>query len=214
MSRPSSAAPVIRKPREWPKLCADSVVRNILSGAQTQDRRPLKPQPRGFGDYGTWWPRKPDARGNPKRAMHYASEDHFRKGWALDFGPAIGDAHWIRECWARHPLRKGEVLYRATEREWTPERWRPSIHMPRWACRLVLPITRVWVERIQEISTGDARAEGAIEAAVAAGMARKTAEQAPVWAFRRYIWEPLYPGSWERNDWVLCTAWDKPEVRR
>jgi len=89
-----------------------------------------------------------------------------------------GDRLWVRETWQVDPCRPSTVCYRATGHNricgWLPEKikqgqkiitttghlWRPSIYMPRWAARITLEITDIRVERVQEISAGDALAEG------------------------------------------------------
>lgn len=74
------------------------------------------------------------------------------------------------------------------------ERWRPSIFMPRWACRLVLEVTGVRAQRLQEISEEDAYEEGCF----ALGDAQCTAK----WQYE-LLWERINgKGAWSANPWV------------
>lgn len=94
----------------------------------------------------------------------------------------LGDILWVRETWGNYsednPERNATYyLYRADYPQdakgywYEPEqinfcdfpRWRPSIHMPRVACRIRLKITDIRVERLQDISEEDAKAEGAVK---------------------------------------------------
>ncbi len=78
-----------------------------------------------------------------------------------------GDRLWVREAisYDRLDVDRDGILppwYWADGNpdagDWT--RPKPSIHMPRWASRLTLHVTNVRVQRLQEISEADARAEG------------------------------------------------------
>jgi hypothetical protein len=82
--------------------------------------------------------------------------------------------------------------------------WRPSIHMPRWACRIVLQVTGVRVERLQEISRGDAMAEGCPFPNMAAG------DDPRVWFAG--LWESTYdPESWAANPWAWVVEFRRVE---
>ncbi|MDT9768945.1 hypothetical protein RUW41_30125, partial [Klebsiella quasipneumoniae] len=79
-----------------------------------------------------------------------------------------GDRIWVREAFASGLSTKSTLAYRATHKREDLEdgfydtiKWTPSIHMPRWASRILLEITGVRVERLNAISQADAIAEGA-----------------------------------------------------
>src|SRR5690554_1244392 len=77
---------------------------------------------------------------------------------------------WVRETWQHtkvlnvHPTDAAfGYVYRADAQPWEDYEgwtWKPSIFMPKQACRLFLKITDVRVERLQSISEADAKAEG------------------------------------------------------
>lgn len=143
--------------KERPILFSGPMVRAILEGRKTQTRRVVKDSTFEATKQG--------------RLMHEGEA----AAWCPYGQP--GDRLWVRETWAHDgpdletararfedALSGGETYgpyYRATESAPGTLRWRPSIHMPRWASRITLEVTGVRVERLQEISEKDAQAEGA-----------------------------------------------------
>mgnify|MGYP006374007585 CR=1 FL=1 len=117
-----------------------------------------------------------------------------------------GDRLWVRETWtaAMHdPKGPADCLYRADDNRGVEDlaeaKWTPSIHMPRWACRLVLPLVSVRVERLRDITEAGAKAEGVepIGGSYREGF--------------RAVWESIY-GSWDLNPWIWVAEWDHIEV--
>jgi hypothetical protein len=82
-------------------------------------------------------------------------------------------------------------------------RWRPSIHMPRWASRLTLEITGVRLERLQEISHADAVAEGALDWAAEQDTPVRDIPSSEAELVYQGLWEELNGGgSWGIETWV------------
>lgn len=153
------SAPTSETVRERPILFSGAMVRAILAGRKTQTRRVVNPQPGHI----EWFEHQ---RGWCAKASE--------REWAMVRCPygAPGDALWVREAWgfsagvtfdaqARFMREQDRrfIVYRADEGA-SAAAWGPSIFMPRWASRLSLRVTGVRVERLQEISEDDARAEG------------------------------------------------------
>ena len=152
---------------ERPILFSAPMVRAILFGTKTQTRRILKPQPPDNWSpiVEIYHPTIIDRHGvdQPGPAVFGASDEYH--GCKIRWQP--GDMLWVREAWAQNPDHPGvqynsAVCYRADPgHDYDGLKWRPSIHMPRWASRITLLVETITVERLQDISEVDAIAEGA-----------------------------------------------------
>lgn len=82
------------------------------------------------------------------------------EAWPTDKIPTAEEFEVMKEMAYRFDV---QAVHRESDRarQWfSDQKWRPGIHMPRWASRLTLNVTDVRVERLQDISAVDARAEG------------------------------------------------------
>ena len=158
------------------------MVRAILAGTKTQTRRVMRDQPSE-----SW---SPYSYGEVHRIVHGEPDPEKVIGWGPCDGDGLeayscpygqpGDRLWVRESVSRRPASflgieatngVENAFYRADSESvvnehgfdycpWWKGKSLPSIHMPRWASRLTLEVVSVRVERMQEISEADARAEG------------------------------------------------------
>lgn len=201
--------------KERPILFSGPMVRAILEGRKTQTRRIIKGK-------GTW-----AVVDNPDSERTWPGAEDECGDWQdfqCPYGE-IGDRLWIREAWAHIVVgNQIDYLYRADhhkglEKRDGDQKWKPSIHMPRVACRLMLEITGVRVERLNEISEQDAKSEG-IEpvrniwklygerqpgTAEATGQPRKSFMS---------LWESINgPASWAANPWVWVVKFKRIEQR-
>jgi len=221
--------------RERPILFSGPMVRAILAGNKTQTRRT-----NGLA-YFSSPDNDPDgwccARVTDGHAyMVYENSPHERAvpcpyGQPGDRILCGGDLLYVRETWAaphaydhlppRMIPRDAPIHYAATE-DRGDLLWRPSIHMPRWACRLVLEITRVRVERLQQISDADCWAEGIEEydglldeaeiCRLAKAMGRSIEDPQPIFAA---LWEQINgAGAWDANPWVWVMEFRRTVARQ
>ncbi|MGR7054160.1 hypothetical protein ACU637_26120 [Klebsiella aerogenes] len=209
------------------------MVRAILDGRKTQTRRIMKIQPEHSGlglrrvtdskngsDDGKYFWSSSDACGLKARS----------KSFTCPFG-VVGDRIWVRETF-QGPLfdyeqmesyledsskfEKPEFCQYAADGKPAPEYydaddnlrhgWRPSIHMPRWASRILLEITDVRVERLASVSDEDAGKEG------------YPADPSPFggpmdkWLWFRQLWDGIYPEqSFNHNPWVWVIEFKRIE---
>ena len=164
---------------ERPVLMNGEMVRAMLRevNPKTQTRRPIKPQPisvekcreRTGTDYGFMFAHGAWCITGPCGVVNEMSGLPNMHRWKNPLG-VPGDRLWVRETWSpvgdiqsRHNLGF-HVRYKADEKKalgaYGCTKWRPSIHMPRWASRINLLVKSVRVERVQDISADDCLSEG------------------------------------------------------
>ena len=205
--------------KERPILFNAEMVRALLEGRKTQTRRVVKPQP----DLRNWIKVR---RGKERFGNHICDSKSLVM---CPYGQA-GDRLWVRETWAdlsNAGFSIGEketpAAYRASTcaegdriREDYGIKWKPSIHMPRWASRINLEIKAIRVERLQDISEVDAIAEGITDGGCTnCGEHEPCGCDAPmpdyIDAFA-CLWHSIHgTESWHSNPWVWVIEFERIE---
>lgn len=201
---------------ERPILFNGQMVPPVLADIKTQTRRVVKPQPYSVSlvpsgnhlfDYRT-------------DLSDYSRVVDMNKAVTLCPYGQIGHKLWVKESFSGpHCVEKQGGFPALPPSQWHPEseiwywadgnpqhgdwtRPRPSIHMPRWASRITLEITDVRVERLQDISRGDAMAEGCPFPNMAAGPDPRQ--------WYAELWNQINgPSSWDFNPWVWCVTFKR-----
>lgn len=203
------------------------MVRAILDGRKTQTRRPVK------------FPVHDKNLGCELAGNELAGELSAGNYLNSAFGKP-GDRIWVRETF-QGPLfdyEQMDAYLEDSSRFETPEfcqyaadgghspeyqdaddnlrhGWRPSIHMPRWASRILLEITGVRVERLNSIHDVDAMREGIQNLTTCShsyfGIPGVVNAQHPARAFQ-LLWESIYGAdSWRTNPWVWVIEFKRVE---
>ncbi|MBT9268051.1 hypothetical protein KKQ10_24555 [Pseudomonas sp. MG-9] len=172
--------------KERPILFSAPMVRAILDGRKTVTRRAIKVQPHidasgnfcvGSSNYGQDGYGKPVTKHFVNGCCPYGRPGDrlwVRESHAQVFEVDIPHGRYAGPIGTAgspgKPDWKSRYVYRADGEmpnvQWhhvgdsQPVRWTPSIHMPRAACRILLEITDVRVEWLQDISEDQAKAEG------------------------------------------------------
>ncbi|RDL13471.1 hypothetical protein [Pseudomonas jessenii] len=230
MAKPRPAPEPFHKER--PILFNGAMVRAILSGQKTVTRRPIKgnqiPSRSKSDSPEHQWIAVVQDHPRWGFAAFGATEEECAAELAMYGGCPYGrqgDRLWVRETWyCDHsevmcgPYLKpddlnvsearddGTLVYAAdglTPYEADQPVWKPSIHMPRWACRILLEITDVRVERLQDITYEQAVAEGVHRGPLREWCASDeggACHKYPIPAFRD-LWQST-GGDWDANPWV------------
>ena len=222
------------------------MVRAILDDRKTQTRRPIKWKQTRFTEIGeredgSKWPWSEDAEHacdfwHPCPFGAVGDRIWVRETWGVVSHAFSDDGlmiDWVpdRPSTAIHEMPFGNGYYSgyaiyAADGDFTwgdddgyedgRSCWKPSIHMPRAASRILLEITDVRVERLNAISEEDARAEGIIDGGCLncgepepCGCANPEPDATDAFA---YLWQSIYgQENWNANPWVWVIEFKRVE---
>ena len=235
-----------RREVERPILFADRLVRAILDGRKTQTRRPVKGRALEWLAPDVFTPAfvaSPDNHLCPfgvpgdrlwvREAWRIADRDYDPGRVRVEYRTTPGvarDSADYTQAWSPWVEVGNDYAMRFrknTDRSSARPRWRPSIHMPRWASRITLEVADVRVERVQDISIEDAAADGGFRALSkdggritkygipdadglpgGIGWPWERWRQSPIDAFES-LWDEHYaatPHAWAANPWVWVVS--------
>lgn len=217
--------------RERPILFSGPMVLSILQGRKTQTRRVVKGTALDWLNDARFTPSYVADRANGLSRFGYPGDRLWvRETWCpanSDNGPVVlykadqGRRYLVDESYpvdySKFPVKGNAWSAWASEvEEGSTKANRPAIHMPRWACRLVLEITDVRIERLHDITEADARAEGAEVALAPDWYAERPGEMR--FAQHRYgfadIWGNINGAeSWNANPWVWVITFKPWEIQ-
>ncbi|WP_150428839.1 hypothetical protein [Dechloromonas sp. CZR5] len=189
--------------KERPILFSGPMVRAILAGRKTQTRRVAIKTSQPDNVYITDF--------DAEQSMIEIENKHLgARYWKQCPYGQPGDRLWVRENGWERPERTAKMMregadtwpqYTYAADNWSNQdradfkawgfRNRPSIHMPRWASRILLEIVDIRIEKLQDISEADAEAEG-------------PPKNFNLWRDNFCaLWQQINGGgSWDTNPWV------------
>lgn len=207
--------------KERPILFSTPMVQALLEGRKTQTRRVVKYPAEEYllagllTDY--------SVRFIPEPAFNHLPYKYVK----CPYGKP-GDLLWVREsfCFNRFDWKdllargsKAGISFKADQLSKNKLlKWKPSIHMPKAAARIWLRVTEVRVERLQEITEADAKAEGVenimgTHYSPAYANYSETANDCPYFINPRHsfnsLWQSIHgPESWQANPWVWVVSFE------
>jgi len=229
-------------------LFSAPMVRALLNGSKTQTRRAVKPDLRdgldfmgggpdvdpdeGAGVDLRWGEMQFDDSGDSGKPQWLACCADYPEEGFIEIGTGygnVGDRLWVREAWRTvaeadalppRDLTPAHRLWFEATSDQQPGfgRLRPGMFMPRWASRITLEVTGVRVERLNDISEADAKAEGcdALHWPHEADKDRELIDwplgeaQNPYRNGYALLWEQINGyGSWAANPWVWCVEFKR-----